>query len=153
MTITYSIDHLVTTTEAVNVEVADKSNLVLQATSTDPKTGELSSTYVIANGDVAFPATVTYRNAVQKRGANLVRRLSMSFDTWAVKADSVSGVDERKPINCTISMIVPAEMTIEVADADDLLGNAFSFFYADVNAGARDTAWLAKLLFGIPQVK
>lgn len=153
MTLTYSIDHALTTTESVNVEVADKANMVLQSNSTDPKTGEVAATYVISNGDNSFPATVVYRSGTQVRGSGQIRRMSVTFNTWGVKSDSVSGTDTRKPIAATISLNVPADITIETADADDLVGNLFSFLYLSVTGGARDTTWLAKLLFGIPQVK
>jgi hypothetical protein len=43
-------------------------------------------------------------------------------------------------------------MTVEVADADDLLGNLFSFAYLSVTTKVRNTAWLQDMLYGIPQV-
>ena len=153
MTITYSLDHVSTTVEDVSVEVADKSNLVLQSTSTDPKTGDVTSIYVVSTGDNAYPAYVTYRVAVQKRAAGVIRRMSMTFDTWAVKSDSVTGIDTREPISGTISINAPANMTIETADLDDFIGNLFSFLYDSVTVKARNTTWLSKLLFGVPQVK
>lgn len=153
MAITYSLDHVSTTTESVNVEVADKVNMTLQSTDTDPKTGECVSTYVLAAGDNAYKAFVTYRSSLQKRASGLLRRLSLTFDTWAVASDDVSGTDTRKPISGTVSFLVPSDMTIEVADADALMGNLMSFLYLSVTAGDRDTTWLAKLLFGVPQVK
>jgi len=153
MTLTYSLDHVLTSCEDVSIEIADKVNLVLQSTTTDPKTGEVASIYVISTGDNSFPATVTFRVAVQKRSTGVVRRVSMTFDTWAVCSDSVSGIDTRKPFSGTVSMLVPADMTIETADVDDFIGNLFSFLYLSVTSKARDTTWLAKLLYGIPQVK
>lgn len=153
MTLTYSIDHALTTTESVSVEVADKANLVLQSTTTDPKTGDVASVYVISNGDNSYPATVTYRVGLQKRSTGTIRRISVTFDTWATCSDSVSGTDTKKPISATVSFNVPADMTVETADMDDLLGNLVSYLYLSVAGGVRDTTWLAKLLFGIPQVK
>lgn len=153
MTITYSLDHVATSVEDVSVEVAEKTGMVLQGTSTDPKTGEISSTYVLSTGDNSYPATITYRAGLQKRSTGTVRRMSMTFDTWAVKSDSVSGIDERKPVSISSVIVAPADMTIETADVDDLIGNAFSFLYDHVDTKVRDTVWLGKLLFGIPQVK
>lgn len=153
MTITYSIDHVSTTVEDVSVEVADKANMVLQYTTTDPKTGEITSSYVISNGDNSFPATVVYRTSVQNRSTGPIRRMSMTFNTWAARADSVSGEEIRKPLVASVSFNVPADMTVETADMDDLIGNLFSFLYASVSVKVRDTAYLGKLLFGIPQVK
>jgi hypothetical protein len=153
MSLTYSIDHLSTSVEDVSVEVATKSIMTLQSTSTDPKTGEVTSVYVLASGDNAYPATVTYRSALQTRGGKPVRRLSMTLSTWATKSDSVSGLDTKEELTSTYVMIVPANMTIEVADADDLIGNTFSFLYLSVTAKVRDTTWLQNLIYGIPQVK
>lgn len=153
MTLTYSIDHAQTNVESVNIEVPEKTSMVLQGTSTDPKTGEIVSTYVISTGDNAFPATVVYRGSLQNRATGQIRRLSVTFNSWAVKSDSVAGVDTRKPISGTISFNVPADITIETADMDDFIGNLFSFLYLSVSAGARDTTWIAKLLYGVPQVK
>jgi len=153
MTITYSIDHISTSVEDVSVEVAAKSEMTLQGTVIDQKTGDVTSTYVLASGDNSYPATVAYRSAVQNRASGAVRRMSMTFSTWATRSDSVAGTDEKLPLTGSIAFTVPADMTIEVADMDDLVGNLFSFAYLSVTTKVRDTTWLQKLLYGIPQVK
>jgi len=153
MTMSYSIDHALTSVEDVSVEVADKANMVLQSTDTDQKTGEIVSTYVISNGESNFPATVVYRVVDQNRSSGAIRRVSMTFNTWATKSDSVSGIDTKKAISGTISLNVPTDITVELSDVDDLIGNLFSFLYLSVTTKVRDTTWLGKLLFGIPQVK
>lgn len=153
MTITYSIDHVSTSVEDVSVEVAAKSELTLQSTDVDPKTGEVVSTYVLASGDNSYPANVTFRSSIQNRASGAIRRMSMTFSTWATASDSVAATDTKKPITASVSFNVPADMTIEVADLDDLAGNLFSFLYLSVTTKVRDTTWLQKLLYGIPQVK
>lgn len=153
MSITYSLDHVATSVEDVSVEVAAKSEMTLVGTDTDPKTGEIASTYVLASGDDAYKATVTYRSVLQKRAGDTVRRLSMTFSTWARASNSVSGIDTLKPFVGTVSFVIPADMTIEIADMDDFIGNVFSFLYLSVTTKVRDTTWLQKLLYGIPAVK
>lgn len=153
MTITYSIDHISTSVEDVSVEVAAKSEMTLQGTITDPKTGDVTSTYILASGDNSYPATVAYRSSVQTRAGNAIRRMSMTFSTWATMSDSVSGLDTKRPVVASISFNIPADMTVEVADMDDLAGNLFSLLYLSVTTKVRDTGWLQKLLYGIPQVK
>jgi len=153
MSLTYSIDHALTSVEDVSVEVADKANMVFQGNKTDPKTGEISASYVVSNGDNSYPATVTYRSVVQNRASGPVRRISMTFDTWATRSDSVSGLDTKKSLSGTISVNMPADITVETADMDDFIGNLFSYLYLSVTTKVRDTTWLGKLLFGIPQVK
>lgn len=153
MTLTYSLDHVPSTTESVAVEVAAKSEMTLQSNSTDPKTGEQTCVYVLASGDMNFPATVTYRIGLQNRSDGKKRRVSMTFSTWATVADSVTGIDTKKEISSTFSMLLPADVTIELADVDDLIGTTFSWLYLSQSAGARDTTWLQKLLYGVPQVK
>lgn len=152
MTITYSLDHVNSSTESVNVEVAAKSELTLQSTDVDPKTGEVVSTYILASGDNAYPAYVTFRSGIQNRNSGSVRRISMTFSTWAVATDDVAQTVTRKPISATAAFNVPADMTIEVGDFDDFIGNAFSFLYASVGTGARNTGYITKLLYGAPQV-
>jgi hypothetical protein len=134
------------------VEVAAKSEMVLQSTVSDPKTGAVVSTYVLASGDNSRPATVVYRSELQKRASGNIRRVSMTFTTWAVKADEDDVIVDWKEISGTYSFNIPADMTIEVADMDEFIGNCFSFLYASVTSGDRNTSWLAKMLFGIPQV-
>jgi len=153
MALSYSLDHITTSVEDVSVEVAAKSEMILQSTVADPKTGEVVSTYVLASGDNGFPATITYRNSIQNRSGGSVRRLSMTLSTWATVSDSVSGTDTKKSISGTISFLIPADITIEVADMDDFIGNLFSFLYLSVTAKVRDTTWIQKLLYGVPQVK
>lgn len=152
MTVTYSIDHCPTTTESVNVEVAPKSEFALIRTYTDNTSGELVSEYRLASGDELYPATVAYRYGIQTRKTGNVRRISVTFYTWATKTDSVAGTVEYEPINSTIQFILPAQMTIEVADLDDFLGNTLSFMYGSVSAGARSTGYLQALLYGRTQV-
>lgn len=149
---TISIDHLVTSTEAVNIEVADKANMVLLATSrmTGGKDG-WESVYGIGNGDSKYPARVTYGVENTERKGNPVRRISMKFETWAADDDGVSVVI-RKPIAVEMSFNLPADLTVELADLDDLFGNAVSFLYSSVSSGTRTTTYLQKLLYGGPQV-
>lgn len=152
MSITYSIDHVSTTVEDVSVEVAAKTEMTLQSTDVDPKTGDVTSIYVLASGDNSFPANITYRSSIQSRAGGSIRRVSMTFSTWATQSDSVSGTDTKKPFSGTVSFNMPADMTIEVADMDDFIGNLFSFLYLSVSTKVRNTTWLQKLLYGVPQV-
>jgi hypothetical protein len=80
-----------------------------------------------------------------------VRRISIQFDTWAVDDDGAELV-VRKPIMAEFVAVVPADLTIELADFNILVGNLVSFTYPSVAAGVRSTAYLQKLLFGLPQV-
>lgn len=148
---TYSIDHVVTSTESVNVEVAEKSGMTLRSTDVDPSTGDVLSTYVLASGDAAYESTVTYRVQNMNKAGSKTRRCVATFNTWATDDDG-AGTVVKKPLTGSISFIVPADLTIELADMDDFIGNLFSFLYASVSTGARSTAWLQKLLYGVPQV-
>lgn len=152
MTITYALDHVPTSTESVNVEVAPKSEMALIKTYVDPKTDELVSEYRIASGDEVYPASVVFRYGVQSRKTGDVRRISMTFYTWATKTDSVTGEVAHEPISSSVQFLLPAQMTVEVADLDDLVGNTFSFLYLSVTTGARSTAWLQALLYGRTQL-
>lgn len=152
MTITYSIDHTPDTSESMNAEIAPKSEMTLVSTDVDPKTGEVTSTYVLASGDNGYPATVVYRTSIQKRATGAIRRMSMTFSTWATASNSVDGVDTKKPISASVNINVPADMTIEVTDLSTMVGNAFSFLYPSIAAGVRNNSWLQKLLYGVPQV-
>lgn len=152
MSITYSIDHAVSSVEDVSVEVAAKSEMVLAGSFVDPKTGERVAQYRLASGDNAFPATIEYRVSDQTRSYGPVRHIVVRFSTWAVEANSVSGVDTRKPITGIFTIDTPSDYTIEVADLDDFIGNVFSFLYLSVTTKVRDTTWLRNLLYGAPAV-
>jgi hypothetical protein len=152
MTISYSLDHTPSSTESVLVEVAPKSEMTLRATDADPKTGAVTATYVLASGDAAYEATVVYRIESQTRSDGPKRRVSMTFSTWATVSDSVAGTDKKSPISGTISLLIPADLTTELADMDDFIGTLFSFLYASQSSGARNTGYLQKLLYGVPQV-
>lgn len=153
MTITYSLDHVTSgSTESVLVEIAEKSAVSLIRTAEDPKTNEVSSTYVLPSGDSSYPATVTYRSALNGKVDKLVRRISCTFSTWATKDDDVTGEIKKSIISVTMSFNIPQDVQIEVADLDDLMGNLFSFMFPSVAAGVRSTAILAQLLFGVTQL-
>lgn len=152
MTITYALDHVASTTESVNVEVAPKSELALVRTYTDKTSDEVVSEYRIASGDELYPSTVAFRYGLQTRKGSEARRISMTFYTWATKTDSVTGEVSHEPISSTIQLLLPGRMTIEVGDLDDLLGNTLSFMYPSVSSGARSTVYLQALLFGRTQV-
>jgi len=151
MSHTYSIDHANASTESVLVEVAEKSYMTLQSTDVDPKTGDILSTYVLATGDASYPATVTYRVQNQTQRGKPVRRIVVTLNTWATDDDGL-GLVLKEPISSSFSMVIPASFTIELADLDDFIGNMFSFLYASQSAGARNTGYLQKLLYGVPQV-
>jgi len=146
---TYSIDHLGGSTESVTLEVAPKSEMTLRAT--DEKEGIVTATYRLASGDTKYPSTVTYRVEETRRGGAPVRRVSMTFATWAVDDDGAELV-VRKPIEVTFSATIPADLTVELADVKALVGTAISFLYASVTAGTFSSTYLQKLLYGLPQV-
>lgn len=147
----YSIDHAVSSTESVLVEVAAKSEFVSQGTSIDPKTGARVNTYALGSGDTGYQATVEYRVEDQTRSGDPVRRVTMTFRTWATDDDG-AGVVLKKPILGQFIMNIPLSFTIEVGDLDDFIGNCFSFLYASQSSGARATGYLTSLLFGSPKV-
>jgi hypothetical protein len=152
MSLSYALDHVSASTESVLVELAAKSELTLISTDTDVKTGAVVSTYTLASGDTQFPAYVTYRAEIQSRKTGVIRRISMTFDTWATQTDSVTGVIDRLPISASFAMNIPQGFTVELADIDDFIGVAFSFLFASQSSGARSTTYLSKLLYGAPQV-
>jgi hypothetical protein len=152
MSLSYAIDHVATATESVTLEVAAKSEMTLVSTDIDPKSGAVTSTYILASGDAQYPGFVVYRIESQTRSGQPLRRISVKFTTWATETDSVTGIIRRKPISTEIAMLVPIDLTIELADVMQMLGNAFSFTYASVSSGTRATGYLQKLLYGAPQV-
>jgi hypothetical protein len=152
MSLTYTIDHAVATVEDVSVEVADKASLALQSTIEDTA-GGVVSTYVINAGDPTYPATVVYRSAlVLPKGKPPYRRASVTLNSWARVADSVTGLDKLSPIQATISINIPQEFPVELADLNVFLGNLYSFTYPSVSTKLRATTTLSKLMFGISQL-
>jgi len=152
MSHTFSFDHTPSTQESVLIEVAPKSELTYRKTTTDPKTGEVAAEYVLASGDDAYPGLVTFRSSVQSRSNGMKRVISVTFSTWAVDANSVSGIDTRSQAVGTISLLLPAEFTIELADLMQFVGNLFSFTYASQASGVRSTGYLQNLLYGVTKV-
>jgi hypothetical protein len=151
MSTTYSLDHVVSSTESVLVEVAAKSEFVSQGTVIDPKTGARITTYTLGSGDSAFLATVEYRIEEQVRAGQSVRRVSMTFRTWATSDDGL-GLVVKRPVSGQFAFVLPIDLTIELADLDDFIGNCFSFLYASQSSGARATGYLNSLLFGSSKV-
>jgi len=153
LTISYSIEHVGASVEDVSIEIAPKSDLCHMSHVVDPKTGENSTKYVITTGNPGYPSTVTFRSSLVSPALKMPkRRFSMTFSTWALKADSVTGEETREEISSTLSFIVPATLAIEVADLDDMLGTIISLMYPSVTAKVRDTSWLGKLLYGVTEV-
>jgi hypothetical protein len=155
MSHSYAIEHAPGgTTESVLIEVSEKADFSLTfGPAPDPlNKNAIISIYTLANGDQTYPATVTYRVEAIKRDGKLVRRLSMTYDTWATDTDSVTGDVAREPISMTWSANVPTTFSVEVADFDDMLGNFFNFLYASQSSGARATTYISKLLFGASKV-
>lgn len=152
MSLSFSIDHLSTTVEDVSVEVAAKTEMVDAGTTKDSKKGQSETTYSLASGDNAYPADVIYRTGIEKRASGPVRHIAVTFNTWAASTDSVSGLETRKRLSGTVTLNVPADMTIEVADIDDVVGNLFSFLYPSVTTKVRSTTWLQRLLYGTSKV-
>lgn len=148
---TYSVDHASTTTESVTIGVAPKSELTKGVPSVS-NSGANLMTYKIGSGDPAYPATVVYSVEDQVRKGNPARRATMTLNTWASDYNDVTGLTEKRPISVQIAFVVPGDLTLELADLSQLLGDAFSFTYASVSAGVRDTGYLKNLQFGVPAV-
>jgi len=152
MSLTYTIDHAVSTVEDVSVQVANKAALALIKTADDGN-GGVTSEYAINTGDPTYPAMVTYRSAVvTPKGKPSYRRISVTMSSWARVADSVTGLDKVAPIQGTISVNVPLDFSVEVADLNEFVGNLYSFTYPSVTTKLRATGTLSKLLFGISQL-
>jgi len=153
MSLSYAITHASgNTTESVTLSVAEKTSMVLTGHDTDPKTGRVSATYVLSSGDPTHPATVRYSlDPVSVNGKS--RYASVTFQTWATQTDSVSGLVTWFPIQVTMSFVIAGGAPVQLADLMQLAACGFSYTYASVAGGVRDTVWLQDILFGSPTVK
>jgi hypothetical protein len=152
MSLSYSLAHVPGSTEDVTMIVAEKASLPLQVTTSDEKGGS-TSTYILNSGDPTYPATITYRTALNnKRADGVFRRIAITLKSWACQTDSVTGLDEFLPIEATISVNVPQGFQVETADLDLLLSALYSYTYASVTTKVRSTTLLGKLLYGVSQV-
>nr|QDH87789.1 MAG: hypothetical protein H1Bulk28FD40_000002 [Leviviridae sp.] len=150
MSLSYEITHVsANSTESVTTLVADKSGRVFTNVDSDPKTGRITATYTLASGDVNHPATVEYAVDPIALGAKN-RYGSVTFRTWNTVTDSVSGEIKWWPIQATVSFVIASGAPVQLADFNKLIACAFSYTYASVASGVRDTAWLQNLLFGSP---
>lgn len=151
MTITYSLEHVSGTTESTLVQPPVRSEMTLVSTYTD-KDGGAVAKYVLASGDNAFPAFVTFMTSLQNKNGVRVRRIEVKLESWALKENSVDSSQVRAPIQGSIVLILPALMTIEVGDLAEFVGNLFGYTYPSISSGARSTSWLQTLLYGSPKV-
>jgi hypothetical protein len=153
MTITYGIDHVsANSTESVTVLIAEKSTMTFSSVKTDPKTGRITTTYLIGSGDANHPAYVVYIADPVSPGVK-TRYGSVTIQTWATQTDSVTGIETWWPIQATTSFVITNGSPVQLADFNKLVAAVFSQTYASVASGVRDTAWVQNLLFGNPTVK
>lgn len=160
MSISYTIEH-------VNAQNADgdtiliagyqlHTDLVLVDTTTDPKTGDITTTYVVANGDPDYPAQAIYRCANQKRAGEEIKRLTATFITWAKAEDSVSGLVTRKQVRTGNFLEIPAGTKLTAEQLRDFVQQGFSLWYTPTDSivgTAMPADYIASMLFGITQVK
>jgi hypothetical protein len=152
MTITYNIDH-VNLTDPATMLLPRVDRTLMALLSTESNAGkELVSKYVLADGDPAYPAEITYRVAEQKRGSELTKRISITLSSWASKVDSVTGIEDRKPIVATISVNVPVEFTVEPGDIVGFMGSLYSLTMPNESPTYVPAEYWNKLMFGITQV-
>jgi len=150
MTLSYAIDHVSSnSTESVTTIVADKSGRVSTQLDSDPKTGRNTSVYTLSSGDPNHPATITYSVDPPSQDAK-TRYGSITFRTWCTQTDSVTGIVTWWPIQATISFVITNGAPVQLADFNKLIAAIFSYSYASVSSGVRDTVWLQNLLFGSP---
>jgi len=153
MSISYGIDHVSSNpTESVTVSVAEKSTMALLTTRTDAKTGRITTVYIIGSGDTNHPATVTYTVDPVSNSAK-TRYGSCTVQTWATQTDSITGIKTLWPIQATVSFVITNGSPVQLTDFNQLIACVYSYTYASVSAGVRDTAYLQDLLFGNPTVK
>jgi len=153
MSLSYAITHVSgNTTESVTTTVAEKSTMVAKSNVTDPKTGRITETYVIGSGNNNYPANVRYV-IDPPAGGDSSRYGSITITTWVTQTDSVTGDITYWPIQATMSFVIQDGSPVQLSDFNQLIAAAFSYTYASVSGGVRDTAWLQNLLFGSPVVK
>lgn len=154
MSLSYALEHVSASTESVLVELAAKSEYVLTygpGPNPDNK-NETIAVYTLNSGDLTYPATVTYGCETTLKGGKPIRRVRMTFTTWATETDSVTGVIRREPISTSWAMNIPVTFSVELADLDDFLGVGFSHLFASQSSGARTTTYLSRLQLGSPAV-
>jgi len=148
MTQTLAIDLVSSaSTESVTTVIAPKSSMTPGGSSTDPKTGRVTTIYNIASSDGIHVATVRYQVDPIAAGAK-TRYGSVTFSTWVTSSDSVTGIITWFPIQATVSFVIQNGSPVVLADFNKLIAATFSFAYASVSSGTRDTAYLQRLLLG-----
>lgn len=153
MPITYTIDYIegITVPSDVFPLTTDALNNIAELTPTVTKDGENVSSYVIANGDTAYPTTMFIRSGLQKRATGFIRHIAMTINGWASSTDDVSGEVVKKPVGFTLSFNVPADLRVEPDDLL-LLVQGFVSLTLMTPGGDWNSAKLAKAMFGVTDI-
>jgi len=153
MTITTTLPFVSSlSTESVTLPAADKSDLILAADDTDAKTGRLTAVYTLSGSDTGYPSTLTVN--VDPPGPGVKSRYcSFTFRTWVKQTSDVSDSIMYWPVQASMTFVIDAAAPLALSDLMKLAGAAFSYTYASVSSGTRDTAYLARILAGSPIVK
>jgi hypothetical protein len=137
--------------EGLMVIAPDKTTLVYQSLTQDPKTKRITAVYVIGASDNNHPATVTY--SVDPPADTGSRYCAVSFRTWVAVTESVTDLVTYYPVQANVSFTIPNGMPLfSAANLRDLLQCTFSYTYDSAISGVAQTPWLQKLLFSSPAV-
>lgn len=151
MSVSYDIAGVGGTAVDVNVEPVTQASLVwLGQTENKAKTG-VTQSYVLNTTDRSAPLQVHVYSAREKAtGGKDVQKITWTLTSFVRATDSVTGLDPAKdqPISVTISMSIPFGTTVDVADLDKMLANAYSLTYPSATLGTRSTAHVSQLLLG-----
>jgi len=152
MTISYSIDNVSASADAVAVPQLTQASLKLKGTEVNRQDGSVVTTYAYPVGDPTYPLTVVVRTQMlTKNGIPGERRSSVTINTWAriVEDGTVLAV---KPVSFVWAMNTPG-IAMEAGDLLGASGNLFGLLFPSVDGSdIPSAAHISSLMFGLTEL-
>jgi len=132
MTTTISIDRVGGTPADVSISKLSEASFAAQGTEVVP--GGYKTIYTIASGDQAHPTTLVVQSKLDPKGngGKGTRSALFALNSWA-RVDVDGTVESIEPVSSVLSINVPMNTQLEVADLRDMLENLYSATYATLD--------------------
>jgi len=136
----------------VTVEALDQTHVKWRKTERSAD-GATVATFIVDTSDPQEEILIVVRmkDIPGKNGAPTTRQSTITLNTWAHDADSVTGEVVSNPISAGIFLNVPL-MGLEVADLAVMVRNVFSLTYSTLTSKVPDTGIISKFILSLPKL-
>lgn len=108
------------------------------------------ASYTYNTSDPAHPVTVTVEASTSAKARTI--NWSLTLRAYATATESITGAITYRPVEAAIAVILPADMTVEVADFRKMIDALYGSSFKVLTVKVPDTVVISDMLFAAAEV-